>query len=263
MPNEMEEINRIFEQKEIPITILKDTTHPTNSLPSNCTPTRIVEGEDVFILQNKKNNETIGFIVLKKIRTCVYISYMCITLKYRGYGFGVFLGFIGVYYTIFNNKNAIFSYGVGNEVNSTYNRHMIDLYKNSPKTWPLGKKWVPSQALLITKLGFIDNYAVTTNVKNFKKNTDYCGKINNSTAHYSYAETILYMNGDLEKYEKYKKQVKDKPKDLFQIYIASTVTGGGNIKNKHKKDKRYGKYKHGDHTHKTKRALKKCKKLTC
>lgn len=231
----MEFINNILQENKIPLEIIRRKPEPEN-IEKNCSPDLENDKLIIFMLLNTNNNELIGFISLEKISKCILINYRCIKIKYRKYGLGNFIAFIGIYFTIENGFDAIFSMGVGDYVNAPYNRIS------------LGKKWVLSQGLLINKFGFYDNFKKNTYSKDkIIKNMSVCGEA---------PETILYVKNpsNLVKYNNYLFDFINNPKTLFNKYI--TNMNGGNKK----KDKRFGKYKHGNHTHRSKSALKKCKK---
>lgn len=241
----MDILNTILEDNKIPLKIIEK--YPSkNNIANNCSPS-LDDTMLIYMLINTNNNDVIGFIALEIMNTCVYINYRCVRKKYRGMGFGIFLAFVGVYYTINNKYSAIFSIGAGNEVEAPYERKVG------------GKKWVLSQGLLINKLGFYDNYKTNTyDIIKVKKNTSHCGET---------PETILYIDANnLSKYYNYMNKFKSNTSSLFYKYIRTFKNNNNNRGNKQLggkekiKDKRYGKYKHGNHTHKTMKTMQNCRR---
>ena len=198
--NITDDLNDFLKGQRIPLYIFNENSLTQEEFDDDC---RFEFSEDLIIykLKNMIDNDIIGFIALEisSSEKCVYINYRCIKSKYRGMGFGIFLAFIGVFFTINNDYDAIFSVGVSVEdVEADYKRYGMD------------KKWSLSQGLLIKKLGFFDNYKEDGyNEQKLRNNTEYCG---------DFAETILYVKtqSNLLKYNEYFNKFKLSGNILFK-----------------------------------------------
>ena len=221
--NVCDKLNEILEKQEIPLFIFNENSL-TDEFDDDC---RFTYHDDLIIykLKNLINNDIIGFIALQisSSEKCVYINYRCVKSEYRGMSFGIFLAFIGIYFTIDNGFDAIFSVGESVEdVDADYERSMR------------GKKWSLSQGLLIKKFGFYDNYKEDGyNEDKLRNNMDYCG---------DFAETILYVKtqGNLSKYNEYLNKFKTLSRILFKKYLEKynyhkTAFFKKKTKNKNKK----------------------------
>ena len=196
-----EEFNAIFNRNNIPIIInnINNKEMPRiikNKVFKSCSH-KASDSAEYSVFVNINNNDIIGYVALDISDKCIYITYMCVSDKYKGYNFGVFMGFYAIYIGELLNKTAVISYGVGKKSPAHYERLG-------------GRFWVISQGLLITKLGFIDGFKVDTyDISKLQEINDLCG---------DFGETYLFLNDRNEKYNTYKSDFFNEPQKVFKKY---------------------------------------------
>jgi len=126
----------------------------------------------------------LGYMTLT-ITNCVYIDYRC-SVQSVMKGIGTFMGFMAAYFTQILGKRYVYSSGVCNS------RYAI------PSPWKrFGVTEIClSQYIMVQKLGFIDLLKEPYDQKEPMRIYSICSGV---------AESVLDLDGDIDKYETYKR----------------------------------------------------------
>jgi hypothetical protein len=178
-------LNDILTKYKIDLHIKDDFINSIIPPIENCSP-HISDNVIKFILYMKSSNLLVGYLFLEVTGSCVYIDYRCVNKLFRGSGIGTFLAFIAIYYARTNKIKHVYSIGIcskQHEIDADYKRDTVD------------SKWCSSQAILIKKFGFFDNFKTGVPEDKLYKDIATCGGMD-------VPETILNLD-DVKQMEQY------------------------------------------------------------
>jgi hypothetical protein len=158
----------------------------------------------VCVVVARAGEQPIAVLLLEPTQNCMYITYFCVARERRGEGWGVFLGFLAVYFGLQCGSHHVISTGIS--------KQMIDAdYTRVGGT----REIVLSQYLQIAKLGFVDLWKEDGySNERLMHMQDYCDGT---------PETALDLrDGNLRMYEEYKASLLRNARGVFASYLSKT-----------------------------------------